>query len=166
MSDSEKKPFWKVPMMWLVIGLPLMSVVAGLSLVFIAVRSGGADVVRDDVQRVSQIQTTDLGPDENARNLNLSAVLRAEEGIVDMIPVTGDFDRKAALQLVLEHPTRAAEDVQVELLPSESGWHAEFKVDDGHDWIVQVSPADGAWRLRSRLPKQQHAVRLAPSLAQ
>jgi uncharacterized protein len=163
---DEKKPFWKVPMMWLVIGLPLASVVAGLSLLFIAIRSGGADVVRDDVQRVSQIQTTDLGPDEAAMELRLSAVLRADEGVVDVIPATGDFPRNAAMQLVLEHPTRATDEVQLELAPSDTGWRAEFAVDDSHDWIVQLAPADGAWRLRGRLPRQQHATRLAPALAQ
>jgi uncharacterized protein len=163
---DDRKPFWKVPMMWLVIGLPLASVVAGLSLLFIAIRSGGADVVRDDVQRVSQIQTTDLGPDEAAMEMRLSAVLRADEGVVDVIPATGDFPRGATMQLVLEHPTRATGDVQLELAPSETGWRAEFVVDDSHDWIVQLAPVDGAWRLRGRLPKQQHATRLAPALAQ
>src|SRR5690606_22598170 len=45
------------------------SVVAGVGLVVVATRSGGADVVRDDVRRVSQIQTADLGPDAQARKL-------------------------------------------------------------------------------------------------
>src|SRR5690606_30477357 len=58
--QEAPKPFWKTAMMWLVIGLPTASVFASMALVVIATRSGGADVVRDDVQRVSQIQTTDL----------------------------------------------------------------------------------------------------------
>jgi len=165
MSDSGSKPFWKTPLMWLVVGLPLASIVAGVALVVIAVRSGGADVVRDDVRRVSQIQTTDLGPDAQARVLGLSAVLRADEGILEIIPVTGDFHRQAPLRLVLQHPSRAQEDVEVELAPASTGWRAEQPLDDGHDWIVQLAPADGEWRLHGRLPKQQHAARLAPSLS-
>lgn len=165
MTDNEKKPFWKVPMMWLVIGLPLMSVVAGTSLLVIAIRSGGADVVRDDVQRVSQIQTTDLGPDERARELNLSAVLRTDEGVIQVIPATGEFDKRATLRVTLAHPTRATEDIQVELPPAPAGWSSTLELDDSHDWIVELMPADNTWRLRGRMPREQHAIRLAPSLA-
>lgn len=166
MNADEKKPFWKIPMMWLVIGLPLMSVVAGLSLLTIAIRSGGTDVVRDEVQRVSQIQVADLGPDARAGERRLSAILRADAGVIEVIPVTGDFDREAPLHLVLGHPTRAIEDVVVELAPSHSGWNVARALDDGHDWTVLLAPADDGWRLRGRLPRQQHATRLAPSLAQ
>ncbi|WP_202844825.1 FixH family protein [Luteimonas saliphila] len=164
MNESEKKPFWKLPIMWLVIGLPLASVVAGISLLVIATRSGGSDSVRDDVQRVSQIQTANLGPDENARALGLSAVLRADEGVLEVIPATGEFARRATLRLVLQHPSRSAEDLEADLPPSATGWRTEQAIDDGHDWIVELSAADGSWRLRGRLPKQQHAARLAPSL--
>lgn len=166
MTDNDRKPFWKTPMMWLVIGLPLASVVAGISLVVIAVRSGGADVVRDEVQRVSQIQTTNLGPDEQASTLGLSALLRTDEGVVHVIPVTGDFDRRAPLHVLAQHPTRATGDVEITLPPADGNWSADFALDDSHDWILQLTPADGSWRLHGRLPRQQHAVRLAPSLAQ
>ena len=163
---DERKPLWKTPVMWLVIGLPLVAVIAGMSLVVIAVRSGGADVVRDDVRRVSQIQTTDLGPDQQARALGLSAVLRIDEGVIEVIPVTGDFARKAPLRLLLQHPAQTAEDIQLELAATDAGWRLEQAIDDGHDWIVELSAGDGGWRLHGRLPKQQHATRLAPSLAQ
>jgi len=163
---DERKPLWKTPVMWLVIGLPLVAVIAGVSLVVIAVRSGGADVVRDDVRRVSQIQTTDLGPDQQARALGLSAVLRIDEGVIEVIPVTGDFARKAPLRLLLQHPAQTAGDIQLELAATDAGWRLEQAIDDGHDWIVELSAGDGGWRLHGRLPKQQHATRLAPSLAQ
>ena len=166
MNESGYKPFWKTPLMWLVIGLPLASVVAGVALVVIAVRSGGADAVPDEVRRMSQVQTTDLALDEQARALRLSAVVRLADGVVEVIPVTGDFRRQAPLQMLLQHPTRAADDVRIDLAPSAAGWRAERAVDDGHDWIVQlVSPEDG-WRLHGRLPKQQHATHLSPALAQ
>ena len=166
MNESGYKPFWKTPLMWLVIGLPLASIVAGVSLVVIAVRSGGADAVPDEVRRMSQVQTTDLALDEQARALRLSAVVRLADRVVEVIPVTGDFRRQAPLQVLLQHPTRAADDVRIDLAPSAAGWRAERAVDDGHDWIVQlVSPEDG-WRLHGRLPKQQHATHLSPALAQ
>lgn len=164
--DKPKQPFWKTPIMWLVIGLPLASVVAGVTLVVIASRSGGSDVVSDEVRRVSQIQTADLGPDAQARELGLSAVLRADEGVLEVIPATGEFERDATLRVVLQHPSRGSEDVALELAPSETGWRLRRELDDSHDWIVELAPVDGGWRLHGRLPRQQHATRLAPSLAQ
>ena len=150
--------------MWLVVGLPLLSIVAGVGLVVIAVRSGGADTVSDPVSRVAQIQTTDLEPDAAARKLGLSAVLRVEDGIVEVLPATGSFARDQPLQLLLQHPTREAEDLALQLKPEGPGWRLPQAVDARHDWVVQLRAADGGWRLHGRLPKQQHAARLAPSL--
>jgi len=164
-SNANKHPSpWRNPVMWLVVGLPLLSIVAGVGLVVTAVRSGGADVVSDPVRRVSQIQTADLGPDAQARKLGLSAVLRVEDGIVEVLPATGKFDAKAPLQLRLEHPTRQAEDLQLELQPHGPGWRTEQAVDARHDWVAHLRPADGSWRLQGRLPREQHATRLAPTL--
>lgn len=161
---NDKKPLWRIPVMWLVIGLPLASIVAGVGLVFIAVNAGGADAVNDEVQRVSQVQTTNLDPDAAARKRGLSAVLRIEDGVVEVLPATGEFERNAPLRIVLGHPIRAAEDVRLELPATATGWRAEAAIDPGHDWTIELLPADGSWRLHGRLPKQQHATRLAPSL--
>ena len=163
MNERSRSP-WRVPVFWLVVGLPLLSIVAGVGLVIIAVRSGGADVVSDPVQRVSQIQTTDLGPDEAAAKLGLSAVLRVEDGVVEVLPATGKFGGGTALQLVLEHPTRQSDDLRLELLPQGPGWRVQQAVDGEHDWVVQLRDGEGRWRLHGRLPKQQHAARLSPSL--
>jgi len=162
-EPQSKRSLFGIPVMWLVIGLPLASIVAGVGLVIVAIRSGGADVVRDEVQRTSQIQVTDLSADQQAARRHLSALLRAEDGRIDVIAVSGDFDRAQPVQLVLQHPTAAAEDLQFTLEPSASGWQGEGAIDDAHAWNVELSGAD--WRLHARLPKQQHAVRLAPALS-
>ncbi|MCD9033547.1 FixH family protein [Luteimonas sp. Y-2-2-4F] len=162
---QKKRPPWREPMLWLVFGLPLASIVAGVSLVVIATRSGGADAVRDDVQRVSQIQTADLGPDGAARRMHLAALLRLDEGggAVEVIAVNGAFDRAAPLRLTLEHPAQAREDLDLLLAPSNNGWRTESQIDLSHDWILQLAPEGAAWRLRGRLPAGQLATRLAPA---
>ena len=68
MTDDKKRPFWREPMMWLVLGLPAMSVVAGVILVTLATRDS-SDSVGDVVTRTAQIQVADLGPDARARDL-------------------------------------------------------------------------------------------------
>lgn len=163
-TNPQQRSFWRTPVAWLVIALPLASIIAGVGLVIIAVRSGGADVVTDKVQRVSQIQTTDLGPDQRALAMKLSAVLRIDKQGIEVIPVTGDFNRQAPLELRVLHPTLAQADQTLRLAPGGQGWRVETQVDESHDWNLQLAPADGSWRLKARLPKTQHAVRLAPSL--
>lgn len=163
MNENSKSP-WRIPVFWLVVGLPLLSVVAGVGLVITSVRSGGSDAVSDPVRRVSQIQTANLGPDEAAKKRGLSVVLRVEDGMVEVLPATGDFAMDHTLQLVLEHPTRQADDVSLELVPQGPGWRTGHNLDHGHDWRVQLRDAQGQWRLHGRLPRQQHATRLSPSL--
>lgn len=162
---SDRKPLWRIPVMWLVVGLPLASIIAGVGLVVIAVRSGGADSVTDDVQRMAQVQTTDLGPDQQAQTMKLSAVVRVDAGRIEVIPVSGDFDRKFSLQLTLLHPTQARDDQVLALLPSARGWQGQVPIDDSHDWKLLLQPLDARWRLKGRLPRQQYAARMAPAVA-
>lgn len=162
---TDKKPLWRMPIMWLVVGLPLSSIIAGVGLVIVAVNTGGADSVTDKVDRMSQIQTTDLGPDSQAQALKLSAIVRIEGDLVEVLPVTGQFLRNEPLRLSLEHPLQAQEDRVLELKPSVRGWQGQAKLDHGHDWRLQLTPADAQWRLKGRLPKAQYAARVAPSVA-
>lgn len=152
------------PMVWLMIGLPAASVVAGIALVVAAIRTGGADTVTDEVQRTAQIQVSELGPDERAQAMKLSAVLRLEPAALAVLPVNGEFVRNEPLTLVLSHPTDAARDRRVVLQPTELGWRAIGDFRAGHDWIVQLAPADGQWRIHGRLHSGQQAAYLGPSL--
>jgi len=163
-SAHHGRPFWKEPMVWLVWGLPLASIVAGVGLVVTAVRAGGADAVIDDVQRVSQIQTTDLGPDERAAQHRLSAIVQVRADHVELTAVTGEFEREAGLVLVMTHPTEAAQDLRLPLARTTTGWTASAEIDTRHDWNLQLAPENGAWRIRGRLQKDTQASRLAPAL--
>lgn len=166
-NDSAPKASpWRNPMVWLMLGLPLAAVVAGISTVIIAVNAGGNDASPDEVRRTAQIQTAELGPDARADALKLSAVLSVHEQALEVLPATGEFPRKQPLRLMLQHPARAAEDRELKLLPTDRGWRAEFILDTGHDWLVQLAPEGTAWRLRARLPAGQRGVLLAPALGE
>jgi hypothetical protein len=158
---------WRQPVVWLMVALVLAAVGGGISLVVIASGDGATDAVADDVRRTAQVQTVDLSPDEVARERGLSAVVRMDAGqeLVQVLPVSGDFDRAAPLRLKLEHPTRAAADRELVLQPGELGWSGEAVLEGGHDWLVELGPADGEWRLQGRLPKGQRAAHLHPALA-
>ena len=95
-------------MVWLVVALPLASVVAGIALLVIAARSGSNDAVADPVQRTAQIQVADLGSDALARQLRLTAILRTDANLVEVLPVTGEFQRDAPLRLARPGARQAA----------------------------------------------------------
>jgi len=151
-------------MVWLIVGLPAASVVAGLLLVATAVRSGGADEVTDDVRRTAQIQVSELGPDEQAKAMNLSAVLSMDDSAIQVLPANGEFVRNEGLLLTLSHPTDSTQDRQLTLEPSELGWRVPAEIGSTHDWIAQLAPVDGRWRLRGRLKAGQRAAHLGPAL--
>ena len=164
MIPNRTASAWREPMVWLMVGLPLAAVIASIALVVTAVRTDHNDSVRDDVQHTAQIQTVELGPDARAQALALSAVLRVDTDGIDVLPVGGDFDRNAPLELVLAHPTDAAQDRHLPLRPTELGWHGAGAPGVGHDWLLELTAADHAWRLRGRLHAHEHATRLAPAL--
>lgn len=162
--DSHRRAAWREPMVWLVAALPAASVVAGIALLVVAVRSGSADAVADPVRRVGQMQMADLGPDARARQLRLAAVVRGGNGTIEVLPVDGGFDRTAPLTLALHHPVDAGRDRSLALLPTATGWRVEGEADLTHDWTLHLSPQDGRWRLQGRWPAGQRAASLRPAL--
>lgn len=165
--DAPESSPWRQPVVWLMLLLLAAAVGGGVAIVIIASGDGAADTVAPDVRRTAQVQTVDLAPDALARTLRLSAVLRvdAEGGRVQVLPVTGQFDRATTLRLELHHPVRSSADLHVELHPDALGWQAAATPGAGHDWLVELVPPDGRWRLRGRLEKDTLATHLHPVLA-
>jgi hypothetical protein len=151
-------------MLWLVFALPAAAIGGTLWMVSIAGGPGSTDAVAEPVRRTAQVQVADLGPDARAQQLRLSAIVRSEDGVLEVLPVGGEFDRGAALQLRLHHPAREDLDRAVQLAPTELGWRAEETLDAGNAWNVELAPTDGRWRLQGRLPKGQHAAYLEPTV--
>jgi hypothetical protein len=139
----------------------------GVAMVVIAGGDGAADTVSTEVRRTAQVQTADLSPDARARTLGLTAVLRIdpERRQVQVLPVTGDFDRSAPLELALRHPARADADLRLALAPDALGWQADALPASTHHWRVELVPPDGGWRLQGRLEKGAHAAHLQSALA-
>lgn len=169
MTDDARtppqRPASREPMLWLVVGLPVLVVIASLATVWISARSGANDAVADDVRRTAQIQTTELAPDEAAAARSLSAVLSLQDDAVLLVPVTGNIAKTSSLRLRLAHPMQASQDMILDLQPSEIGWSAAAKVSRGNDWNATLQDSTGTWRIVGRLQAGQQAVRLAPALA-
>jgi hypothetical protein len=164
-KDPPSRAAWREPMVWLVAAIPAAAVIGTIALLVVASRSSGTnDAVADPVQRTAQVQVADLGADAMARQLRLSAVVRSGAGIVEVLPVSGEFDRAHDLALVFNHPARADLDRGLVLIPTKTGWRAEGKLDLSHDWNVQLGPPGGGWRLQGRWLANQKAAYLRPAI--
>lgn len=166
-NPTPRKP--RNPVLWLVIGLPALVIVASLATLYIAIDAGGSDAIPEEVRRTAQIQTTELGPDEHAAALKLSAVFSVREGHVEVLPASGALVddttlRGKPLRLLLAHPTDGTQDIELQLQPTAAGWRADHALDPKHDWRIQLLPEGSAWRLRGRLPAGQRGVLLAPAV--
>lgn len=165
-TPETTRPWYREPMMVLVLGLPMMSVVAGFSLLGIAIHAGGADAIPQEVRRTGKAQVGDIAADAHAEALGLRAQLRVDRGTgaVALDFVEGEAPDDARLELRLIHPTAAAGDIEVPLVRHNSRYIGRLEATRRHDWKVVLSPADQQWRLIARLAADADGVRLHPAL--
>ena len=143
--------WYREPMVWLLVALPLASVVATLALLRIGGAGPPLDAVPDDVRRSAQIQQADLAPDERALALGLSAPARLRRddagGMALSIDARALPAGETALHLV--HPLVAGRDRVLSLRRE-----GDTLVADGFDpsvaWRLRLVPASGEWRLVAR----------------
>jgi uncharacterized protein len=169
-ASPAVRPWYREPMVWLVIALPMSSIIAGTSLLGFAIHLGGADAVPDSVRRMSQIQISDLGADQRALAANMHAELAIDAGTGALrLGVSGQLDGtdadSATMTLLFVHPTEAVHDHRVRLVRAGEHWLGRFEGSLDHDWQLRLAPQDQRWRLEGRIRAQQTTVSLRPRAA-
>ncbi|MBK8285606.1 MAG: hypothetical protein IPK97_12460 [Ahniella sp.] len=151
------------PMFWLVLAFPIATIVAGILTIRLASSDGPLDAAPESVQRRAQVQTTDLGPDQRAAELGLTAtLLRQEDGHwawTEWPRLEG-----AVPSLSVLHPNRANQDVHFpkvspgEILTLQSDQLplalCEFRLEDmaqGWRLVGRFDEASGQVRFHSKL---------------
>jgi hypothetical protein len=159
------RPWYREPMLALVIGLPAAAVVAGIATVVLAVQSSG-DTGDPRVRRVAQVQTTDLAMDREAARLGLAPALAiAPDGVVTVAFQGGQLQGDT-LQLTLRHGTDPARDREVLLSRAgEYGYAGLLPAAlAAGAYNVELAPRDGGWRVVGRLEDGESRLRLAPAV--
>lgn len=160
--DSSPSPRARFePMVLLVWGLPAAVVVAGLVTLGIAIRAGNLDASRDAVQRMAQVQQTDLRADQAAQRRGLSASLSVEGGVV-RLQLLGDSGEGGGLTLRFEHPSNGSLDRELELLREGDVWTAAIDLPRADHWRVVLHAADSSWRLDGELRGNRGFAVLSP----
>lgn len=160
--SNGRKP-WQEPMVWLMVGIPAATVVAGLATLAIAVRSGAMDTVPSSVQRVAQAQVLDSAADDLAASKDYRGFLLLDHSTsawkVSLKTVPADLG-VSAVRVLFVHPTLAASDVGIELSAGEGA--LQNALDFTPQQII-VTDAAGTWRLVGSYSNRS-AITLTPAL--
>jgi hypothetical protein len=147
---DKKRHWWREPMVWLIIALPLAAVIGGLITVWIAAR-GSDPLVAEDYYKQGLVIHQVLERDARAAALNLSAELRVDGGSLE-VRLTGRLDAYPdRLTLNVIHPTRSEADRAITLSASDQGFYrAQLPDLDSGQRRLLLEPEDRAWRLTGR----------------
>ncbi|MFN5512678.1 MAG: FixH family protein, partial [Burkholderiales bacterium] len=160
MSDS--RPARKEPFVWLVVGIPALTVVAGFVTWWIAAQRADSDVADDHYKRGLAINRV-LEREEAALQAGLKGHLQVNPDLSLALRLTAiqGAALPEAVQVILTHPVQARQDRRIALILSPDGLYRsavlnaaeEFK---GHWGLAIEGPA---WRLSgARLALQPGAV--------
>lgn len=150
MTRAPPSP-WRQPLAWLVVTLPAIAVAASLFVLLPTTGLPSSRALRGEA-------------DLTAQRMHLVARVHRVGATMDVQLLGDGLDRATQLELVLRHPLRAADDRRVALAPTSTGWHGRLDaVDSAHDWILELAPADGRWRLLGHWPANAPEVALRPA---
>lgn len=154
-AATERNMSWyRQPLVWLVIAIPASSVIMGIAMIVISVRSFDGMVADDYYRRGLEINR-DLSRDETAmkRGLKAEVVVDPAMGML-RARVTSAADTgalPARLTLLLAHPTRAGMDRSLVLESSEPGvYRGRLAPLAPGKWHVLLEAEN--WRLVGRMP--------------
>ncbi|HSS66647.1 MAG TPA: FixH family protein [Gammaproteobacteria bacterium] len=153
-SQSER-PWYRQPLVWMLIAIPASSVLFGIVMLVLAVLSYDGLVADDYYKRGLEINR-DLQRDRTAARLGLSAGVRfdsrSQEIRVDVTARNSQtFLLPKRLNLRLVHPTRAGLDRVVELRSFGRGQYSGHLggLEAGH-WHLHLETE--SWRVLGRMP--------------
>lgn len=139
------------PLMWLVVGIPAATVVAGLFTLWIAVHGADTPVGSDYVKQGLSV-TPDTRREDRARELGVAGTLAMHTTpgnmlLVELTLAPNGADIKPT-RLRLLHPSDPNNDLAIHMLPAGDGhWHARQPITwaPGTRWHIALEGED--WRL-------------------
>ncbi len=160
---NQTRSTWREPMIWMLVGLPLASVVIGFSLLFAAVHPGRQDM--ESVEKTEHVgrmlvsaKTIDTSTEVETKGL----VLRVKGDMIEALPMDGNFPRGGKLVLTLTSLDAGKGDRTYRLAPSELGWRGVGSLEGSDDWAVQLKPDNAAWLLHGKWSSQARFIHLIP----
>ncbi len=155
--EKSHTPWYREPWPWVLLGLPLTAVVAGIVTLIIAIKNQDGLVAEDYYKQGLAINRV-LERESRAHQLGLTANLMFS-GDRLRIRLQGSGEFPDQLQVHFVHPTRAGEDREIGLPGVAAGWYEGNlpRLASGH-WRIQVEDAKSTWRLTGNWTTDQSTL--------
>lgn len=173
---KETDPFYKQPVFWILMSGPIIVIIAAF-FTFGLAHSNAADLVTDDYYKDGKHINLHIERDVVAMKQNMQAqVVINPEGTSAQVLVSGDYDRRTPLTLLLSHPAKKEFDQTIALQWVNNGNAAGDK-NDKTEYVAQLSPLpkavhwyvrledhDKKWKIETKwLPSQGNNMDLQPN---
>ena len=143
------KPWYREPWPWILIAIPAVSVILGIVMVVLAVRTNDGLVTGDYYRQGLAINRV-LEREAKARALGIQASIGFDPSrtLIHAI-IAGDVRRDRVLRISFSHPTRAGLDREAVLSPDGTGtWRGRIApLAAAEKWHVIVEEPRTGWRL-------------------
>ena len=137
------------PVLWLVIGLPLLAVVASFTSLALAITRGDKDLPANYHWEGPALARADARA-AAAAALGVTATIRIGPGAAGCsVELRGATP--AALRLTLTHPTEQSLDRRIELVRAGNSYRAPCAELTSAHWWLELGDDAGGWLLRQRL---------------
>lgn len=155
------QPWYHEPLMWLVVGVPALTVMGGIATLLLATKGGDA-VVRDDFRREGLAIHADPARDAAAVEAGAQATLTFDRAAGHLSVVVGlkQGQLPDRLLIVLSHATRAELDRRVSLRRANGAYDGRLESLPAGRWCVELMPPSRSWRLRGEFSSTQRSVEL------
>ena len=163
---QPRRASWREPVLWLVIGLPLVALIASTVMIRLALRDP-ADASGGTTRRIAQMQLEDLSWDREAARRGVRVQLEADATDGEIrVRLSPDDGQSATLDLMMRHPTQAAHDRVLELVRDGTQWRARTSSWAATQaWELQLTSPAQHWRVAGRLTSRATETVLVPQVS-
>jgi hypothetical protein len=154
-AQAPESPWYKQLWPWILIGLPVSSMIFCTFFIYYAVTTKDT-LVSDHYYKDGLAINEELGLEKEASTLGITASLSIQEGQPIVVKLNYEKPNGAKilsyLNLKVSHATLASKDFAAKLLPEASGAFSSLKSYSitGH-WFIEITPPDNSWRLKDEI---------------
>lgn len=150
-ATAPAAPWYRHPIVWLIIAIPASAVVMGVVIVTLAINVPES-VVRDDYYQAGRAINIDLRGTHRAAELGVTATLLGSPEDGWLLEVRQNQGRPAdsPLEVLFAHPTQAGKDVEFSLPRTSSGWSGMIEPMGGRH-VLNIRSSEDHWLLREEV---------------
>lgn len=163
-TNDSRRPWYREVWPWLLMLPPAASVVVGVMMLVLAIRTPSALVV-DDYARIEELTSERFERDRRAFDLDIEATLRFSRlpsRVEVRLTQRDGVPHPRALRLTLRHATNPAADRVLELVDAGGAYAAAADPIPPGRYRVELMPPDGDWRLAGEIAGFDAPLRLRP----